>query len=126
MLPLDLHIRLEALKTYIRIRHSMANVWDGQTKRKFRKGHLFSLKSEISDQEININNLDDTHDSLQCNVVFDKKRKILNEAYVLNIYTDGSKMKDKTGAGYAIMHGNQCTDSYSLHLGNTATHSNCF
>ena len=128
VMPLHLHVLKEGLSTFLRLKNELDIRWDGVfTNRTFAVSHrrywsymaddtgITSFQAEIDD----------------CCVFKPELRFTLNtESFVdmsgcqgavdCNVYTDGSKMNDKVGAGVLILRGNT-TISAKLRLPEYAT-----
>ena len=127
MMPLDIFVQGEALKSLIRIKEYVDEKWDGLGSGK-SKGHrrwLRDLSKEVQIEEYYI------VDRLTPRLKWDKKYKIdigsfssgKAQAYpgVLTCFTDGSKMDDKVGAAFVIKLDDETVSKSSYYLGKLST-----
>jgi ribonuclease HI len=110
-MPLDLHLEMLALKTYIRIEDQLSEFWVGMKKPRIKSHlkHCMSLKAQ-TDEEVTQNKDDIVKCRNSCNK-FTLKKWSLDEGKDqpltnLSCYTDGSKIHGHTGWGAVIMTNN--------------------
>ena len=113
--PLHLHILKEGLSTYLRLLNSLPLNWDGvYTNLTFSVSHRRYWAYVAQDAGIT----EERHDLDDCCVPRPQLRFVLNTTSFVdmadcqkqvdcNVYTDGSKINDKVGAGALILRGNQ-------------------
>ena len=113
LIPLDLHASEQAVRSRLRTRELLTDVWDGVGTTK--KGHRL-LADKI------LNKIETT--KLPCDKT--KTHRMWSEFDEVKdpnimVYTDGSKMNDTAGAGWAAVHGDHIIAEESIHLGPYAT-----
>jgi len=105
--PLDLHIKAQALNSYIRIQGRNKPGWDGVGKKLGRSGHLTWCKKELA--LAGITNLTSDVSPIQYN--WDNEFLVDQDSFKegapvkppgLSCYTDGSLMDQKVGWGVVI------------------------
>ena len=113
--PLDLHAEELAVKTRLRTRYMLTDTWDGignTTKR----GHRFLIDSTLRNIPSTNLPLDTTTRSMSWLTVDNEM-----ENPDITLYTDGSRMDDTSGAGWAAVHGDTVLAEESVYLGKTTS-----
>lgn len=126
MMPLDIYLKGEGLKSYIRTKKFKYVKWDGKSPTRQERGHRSVWESLVqdsgmlnqpADQIVSKRIMDKIYsvdyDSFKDGTVIDRAR---NE-----IFTDGSKLRDKTGYGHVLMSGERVIYSKSYYLGEQAS-----
>ena len=127
LIPLDLLAKGEAIKTAVRITGRNRSTWDGiGTTASTSRGHLRWIQSEAEEMGLG-NVILDTGSKTRS---WDKTYQVDESTFEhgipevepgLTCYTDGSKIKTKTGWGYRISRGNDILEETSKHLDDQAT-----
>ena len=113
LLPLDLYAAEAATQARQRTRAHLTDGWDGIGNAKL--GHRRKADSILN--KIPTANL--PSDQLTTRRVWTTHDEV--EEPDITLYTDGSRMEDKSGAGWAACHGDSVIAEESVYLGKTAT-----
>ena len=113
LLPLELHARELAVSARLRTRSLLTDGWDGIGNSK--KGHR-KLCDTILDK---IPAAQMPSDRMTNHRVWMENDEI--EDPDITLFTDGSKMDDRSGAGWAACHGDTCIAEESVYLGKKAS-----
>ena len=124
--PLDLHFQSLAILTYYRLKPLLTLDWSGKYKNKtYSTTHLKFWSDMYNEIGLASNTLDTCNGSLD-GKLFKVNRKSFCREYTtypseLNIFTDGSKMDEKVGAGFVFLNFNIPIeeDKFKLHHSNT-------
>ena len=113
LLPLDLHAIETATLARVRTRELLADSWDGigETKRGHRR------KADAILEKLKFANL--PSDGMTSKRLWSKSDEV--EEPDITLYTDGSRMDECSGAGWAACHGDTVIAEESVYLGKTAT-----
>lgn len=123
--PLHLQIQYEGLKAYFRLKDQLPLSWEGLGKiKRFAKSHLRFWADHLENIDIpeEIDNLVPITEITTFNVNLESmqgqsKYRTMSQ---YNIYTDGSKLDGKVGAGFAIYRGRE-----EIANGNSRLHDDC-
>ena len=127
VMPLHLHCRAEGLAARIRLDSVLEFGWDGQTNKKtHNQSHLNHWQTKLNSYNINIRHSD------QCKLDnWNPRYKLCRDSFSgeakfrtptqYNIFTDGSRKEDRTGAGFAVYEGRQQISTGSYRLPDHAT-----
>ena len=113
LLPLDLKAEEMALKSRMRTRNLLSDVWDGLGNTK--KGHRRKLDDTLS-QISSTNLISDYTTRQRCWLQLDEI-----EEPDITLFTDGSHLGGRSGAGWAACHGDTVIAEESVYLGKKAT-----
>ncbi len=118
-IPLPLHIKEVGMNTYMRIRDSITDTWDGLGIKGVKRGHLSTWESQVQEvipQGMPILSFDEK-------IVWVEKSKskgITSES--LEIFTDASKEGEFTGYGWAVCKGNYVLAEGNGPMGDITVH----
>ena len=116
IMPISLFIETEAIKTRLRLRLEVPETWDGIGYGKHKRGHIFLLEkhlSKVADPQLPISFSPPFKTSRPIDTCYDYN---LTPSHI-NCFTDGSRLNDQTGAGFAITSGDTVIHSDSVYLG---------
>ena len=114
LMPLDLHAHELGTNARLRTRHATQNKWDGLGYNK-RNGHRFEhdkILEKVCPHGYPLDTMTRTRDWLENDEV---------ENPDLTIYTDGSKIGEQTGSGWAVCKDDTVLAEESYHLGTEAS-----
>ena len=127
LVPLEIYIQQQALKTYTRLESQLDRDWT-KTKQKNPNitphlKYLKNLKQTITgglvDTETTHKDISEKDYQIKIDPIKGRERPTGSQ---INIYTDGSKTKNGTGAGYVILDtNNNPIHTQSIHLTQSAT-----
>ena len=116
IMPISLFVETEAIKTRLRLRLEVPQSWDGIGYGKKKRGHIFLLEkhlSKVADPQLPVSFSSPSRSSRPINTCFDYSLTPSN----INCFTDGSKIEDNAGAGFAITSEDAVIFADSLYLG---------
>ena len=114
LMPLDLHAHLLGTSARLRTRNTTKNKWDGLGNN-MRNGHRNmhdKILEKVCPQNYPLDIMTRTRDWTQNDIV---------EKPNLTIYTDGSKIEEQTGSGWAVCNGDTILAEDTYYLGNEAS-----
>ena len=127
VMPLHLHCRAEGLAARIRLDSVLEFGWDGQNNKKTHsQSHLRHWQLKLEAQNVDIRHSD------QCNLVYwNPLYRVCRDSFTgaakfrtptqYNVFTDGSRKDEQTGAGFAVYKGTREVETGSYRLPNHAT-----
>ena len=129
VMPLHLHIQKEGMSTYLRIQDQIRIQWEGVSTNLTRSVSHIRYWEYLAD-DAGIFNIQTESDD--CHVLAPSRRFILDTASFVdmdscqqpldcNVYTDGSKLDDKVGAGVYIKRPGHTVAAESFRLSDHAT-----
>jgi ribonuclease HI len=125
--PLHLFLESEMLKTGYRLKDDLTLTWPGLALTGPQMGHVRHIRDLLE----KINLFDTVCDRMTKIMINDRSYSIdmesllegsdrVNDEISLSVYTDGSKMSNKTGAGFTITRKNQADINRCFHLGDSS------
>lgn len=115
LLPLDLHAQEIAVKTRLRTRDLLTDTWDGIGNT--RRGHRFLIDESL--KKIPSANLPLDHSTRSMHWL--SLEELSDEDVDITLYTDGSRMSEDSGAGWAAVHEDMVLAEESVYLGKTTS-----
>ena len=127
VMPLHLHCRAEGLAARVRLDSVLEFGWDGQNKKKTHsQSHLRHWQLMLEAHNINVNHSD------QCNLVYwNTLYRVCRDSFSgaakfrtptqYNVFTDGSRKEEQTGAGFVIYEGSRELETGNYRLPDHAT-----
>ena len=124
IMPLHLYMAKSALNTYVRVRKIVKPTWD-QIGSNSKRGHLLRCQKDLSNLGINLVDEDrDFYLNIDRKYIVDLESKSFGLPHydsTLKCYTDGSRMKGKTGYGYIISDGDYIMKESNGFIGENAS-----
>lgn len=110
IMPLDIHLKYTAICTHRRLQHTLTNLWTGTNPKGTKVSHLQYWSNLINQFEIQYPDTDKCNlinwtKNFNINIPQDHKTDSFKNSLIQSqytVYTDGSKTKTGTGAGYVI------------------------